>query len=499
MSKDLKHTIYNSTECLSEKMLFDYIDNKLSQKERHIVEKHLLDCEMCSDALEGLELVKDRNRIALIKEAIAKRVAESSKKEAIVVSFNYKLVFSVAATIALLVVGVFYFNTIGLKESAKGDMAELKQNESPATTADAPPPPPAPMDEEATSVSQTVSGAGSTISTKNQKLEATPQKVADEEIALAEGQAKEVGYNKSVDGDMQNKPLPDVGSANGAIVVSDEIIAADDRKANNIETVSIPKAVVTEREKDAKLDAVKKSEEPSTTVTTGGTYAWKTPNPVEEKNQKNTTKTAGDQTGEQKELSKKTDKAGKYRAESASKGKDKISAGKQENKTNEDETVAGNVAYEPKSVSQDTDATKTETKTTNTTTSTNSTNNNVSTNSTPVFESTIAADSTEQVYTVVEQMPQYPGGDVELMKAATKQLTYPAQDDASNSIGTIIIEFIVDSSGKATHPRLVKPKNATLEKQVNEFVNKMPKWKPGKQNNKNVSVKLVLPIKINVK
>ena len=50
MNNDLKHTIYNPTDCLSEKMLFDYIDNKLNQKERHIVEKHLLDCEMCSDA-----------------------------------------------------------------------------------------------------------------------------------------------------------------------------------------------------------------------------------------------------------------------------------------------------------------------------------------------------------------------------------------------------------------------------------------------------------------
>ena len=87
MSKDLKHTIYNPTDCLSEKMLFDYIDNKLNQKERHIVEKHLLDCEMCSDALEGLEMVTDRNRITLIKEAINKQILESTKKEAVDVSW----------------------------------------------------------------------------------------------------------------------------------------------------------------------------------------------------------------------------------------------------------------------------------------------------------------------------------------------------------------------------------------------------------------------------
>ena len=177
MSSDLKHTIYNPTDCLSEKILFDYIDNKLNQKERHIVEKHLLDCEMCSDALEGLELVKDRNRITLIKEAINKRISESAKKEAVVISFNYKIAFSVAATIALLIVGVFFFNKINLKEaSMSGDLAQLKENES------SPPPPPSSEAESRTAITESTdeSGAISTVS------ESEPAKIDDQETTLEE-------------------------------------------------------------------------------------------------------------------------------------------------------------------------------------------------------------------------------------------------------------------------------------------------------------------------
>ena len=66
MSDSLKHKIFIRTDCVSEQTMFDYIDKKLSAKESHSVEKHLLHCELCSDALEGLELTKTRTRIAAI-------------------------------------------------------------------------------------------------------------------------------------------------------------------------------------------------------------------------------------------------------------------------------------------------------------------------------------------------------------------------------------------------------------------------------------------------
>lgn len=489
MSKNLKHTIYSSSDCLSEKMLFDYIDNKLSQKERHIVEKHILACEMCSDALEGLELVKDRNRITFIKEAINKRVLENIHKEGIVVSFNYKMAFSVAATIALLVVGVFFFNKTALKESHKSGMAELKTDESPQAT----PPPPPLIDEKETTVNRTNVGKGKTATeTKGEEFKLSPQKIADQEIALAEEQkAPEGGYykNSADDGENRNQQAPDETIVNGVVVVMDAVTTADDRQNNNLETVSIPRTSVNEREKDAKLEDGKKAEE-KVAAASGGTYAWSTPTPEQNKNQKTKTKAAEDASGDQAELAKKSDKGGKYPTESTGKGKDKIAT--KENRADEDLSKTESVAYEPKSVQQDNDELKSETKNT-------TANNTSSTNNNSVFETTIAADSTEPVFTIVEVMPEYPGGNVALANTINKELTYPVKDDSNEIYNTIIIEFVVNSSGKAINAKLVKPQSKELEKQLKEFINKMPLWKAGKQNNKNVAVKLVLPVKINIK
>ena len=81
MSDSLKHIIFTETDCISEQTMFDYIDNKLSAKERHIVEKHMLDCELCSDAMEGLEIVRDRNRISIINKTVDELISPIEKKE----------------------------------------------------------------------------------------------------------------------------------------------------------------------------------------------------------------------------------------------------------------------------------------------------------------------------------------------------------------------------------------------------------------------------------
>src|ERR1035437_2859758 len=115
MSEELKHKIYSATDCISEQTLFDYIDNKLNAKEQHLVEKHLLDCDLCSDALEGLELLKDRNQITTINQKINARVIFIPKKENKITFFNFKTITSIAAAVALLIGGVFLFNQFAPK------------------------------------------------------------------------------------------------------------------------------------------------------------------------------------------------------------------------------------------------------------------------------------------------------------------------------------------------------------------------------------------------
>ena len=98
MSEELKHKIYSATECISEQKMFDYIDNKLNAKEQHLVEKHLLDCDLCSDALEGLTLLKNRKRIATVHQKISERIIPISKQESKIIFFNFKTITSIAAS-----------------------------------------------------------------------------------------------------------------------------------------------------------------------------------------------------------------------------------------------------------------------------------------------------------------------------------------------------------------------------------------------------------------
>jgi TonB family protein len=476
MNNNLEHIIYNPTDCLSEKTLFDYIDNKLSQKERHIVEKHLLDCEMCSDALEGLELVNDRKRIALIKEAINKRVGDSVKKEAVVVSFNYKMVFSVAAAIALLVVGVFFFKNMGLKESKMGDMAVLKTEE---TEQNSPPPPP--LEETSKSDNQPTSGSGSTtIVTKSESNTYGPLREADQEIAVAESQTVETGYYKNPDldseGQIQNNPASAAG--NSEVVLADEISASDDR--NDATLKSIPKTIALEKEKDSKPDASKKSGTTTPSVV-GGTYAKSSPAP-----EKVDSKKSGDTPIEQTELAKQQNSNGKFR--SKNERKTKGTASSRDNSTiSKEETIA----YQPASVNEDKalDRLEEEKKVTET-------------SATDVmFGSTIVSDSTEEVYSIAEQMPEYPGGNAEMMKFISKNFNYSLANLEQNTLSAtkIYVQFTVNRDGVIKDVKVLKGINDELNKEAIRVVKAMPKWKPGKQNGKTVSVKYTIPIQVDLK
>src|ERR1035438_6361935 len=94
--------IFSDSECISEETMFAYIENKLTPMERRVVEVHLASCELCSDALEGLSLVKDKDKIRRIVADINEKIMAMN----VVIKpksfwMNYR--FSIAATLAFLV------------------------------------------------------------------------------------------------------------------------------------------------------------------------------------------------------------------------------------------------------------------------------------------------------------------------------------------------------------------------------------------------------------
>ena len=124
MREELKYTLFEDSECISEQKMFDYIDNKFSAKEQHLLEKHMLHCELCSDALDGLQLLKNRNRIDAIKLIVKEKISIAPDKK--IIYFNIKIITSVAAGLLLLIGGVIFFNNFFLNKN-EAAVAELKE------------------------------------------------------------------------------------------------------------------------------------------------------------------------------------------------------------------------------------------------------------------------------------------------------------------------------------------------------------------------------------
>lgn len=104
MDQPLHNKIFGSTSCLSQEQMLKYGSNALSQKEKHKVEKHLVECEFCSDALEGFAHISadDIN-------AIRSSVQQITSKEKSFTLFPWKRSLLLAATIIGIAFFSFYF------------------------------------------------------------------------------------------------------------------------------------------------------------------------------------------------------------------------------------------------------------------------------------------------------------------------------------------------------------------------------------------------------
>jgi len=136
--------IFEHTDCVSEEMLTKYIAGKLPPAERHEVEKHLIDCEMCSDAVEGLSMVSG-NKISSITSELNQKIQNRVGKKEVKIIFlqQYRTQLAVAASIILVVGLVWFFK-------ANMSMKEMDNASAEKMFADKFEPPPADLDNETT-------------------------------------------------------------------------------------------------------------------------------------------------------------------------------------------------------------------------------------------------------------------------------------------------------------------------------------------------------------
>ncbi|MBY0426383.1 MAG: TonB family protein [Cytophagales bacterium] len=106
----------------------------------------------------------------------------------------------------------------------------------------------------------------------------------------------------------------------------------------------------------------------------------------------------------------------------------------------------------------------------------------------------VVEEKPEEIFLVVEQQPEFPGGIQEMMKFIQKNVKYPAQAKNMGIEGKVFIQFVVNSMGDITGVTLVKGIGYGCDDEALRVVNIMPRWTPGKQNGKSVSVRYSIPI-----
>ena len=101
----------------------------------------------------------------------------------------------------------------------------------------------------------------------------------------------------------------------------------------------------------------------------------------------------------------------------------------------------------------------------------------------------------ERAFVVVEQMPQYPGGEPEIMKFIKENLKYPEEAKKKNIQGTLIVNFVIDKEGKVRNPRVMRSPDESMSVEALRVLNLMPAWSPGKQGGKAVPVSYTIPVR----
>ncbi len=104
-------------------------------------------------------------------------------------------------------------------------------------------------------------------------------------------------------------------------------------------------------------------------------------------------------------------------------------------------------------------------------------------------------DISESTFIKSEVMPEFPGNEVALRNHIKNNLIYPVEATRSKIQGTVIVNFIVSSSGKIIRPKIVRGICPSLDAEAVRVINTMPSWKPGTNKGKDVNVSFTLPFR----
>ncbi len=99
------------------------------------------------------------------------------------------------------------------------------------------------------------------------------------------------------------------------------------------------------------------------------------------------------------------------------------------------------------------------------------------------------------VFAVVEDPPEFPGGDSARIRFFNKNIVFPQMALDSEVQGTVYITFVIEKDGQVSNVQILRRIGSGCDEEAVRVVKLMPRWKPGKQRGKNVRVQYNLPIR----
>jgi protein TonB len=104
-----------------------------------------------------------------------------------------------------------------------------------------------------------------------------------------------------------------------------------------------------------------------------------------------------------------------------------------------------------------------------------------------------------KIFTVVEEMPGFPGGEEKLFEYLRKNIKYPPVARENGISGRVFVTFVVDKDGKVKDARILRGIAGGCDEEALRVIRAMPDWKPGKQNGRAVAVQYNLPVNFTLK
>ena len=106
----------------------------------------------------------------------------------------------------------------------------------------------------------------------------------------------------------------------------------------------------------------------------------------------------------------------------------------------------------------------------------------------------VKQEVTQKIFDVVEQQPQFPGGQAALFSWLSQNIHYPPVAEENGIYGRVTVSFVVEPDGSISNVQVVRGVDPSLDKEAVRVTKAMPKWQPGKQNGQAVRVKYNLPV-----